>query len=362
MDSIIKHPKYKLFHTSKENLEGLLHALDKAESTIDLEFFYLLPDEIGRQVLDILINKATQGVKVRILVDAIGSFSLSQSMYPEAFQKAGGHIRFFNSPIPFSINSKSLWYFRNHRRTVVIDNKELFVSSLCIGEHTKDWIETGILISNSQAIEEASCAFDTTWHKSLHKTFKIGSSSKISTDCFSYLTQAPLQSQRHIYYDLINRIRNANKTIILIAPYIIPDSRLIRALRQAKRRKVEVNIICPEKTDITIADLARNTYIDNLLLNNINIYMSKNMIHSKVAIFDNEVSHIGTMNLDNVSLRYNYEATLLIENRDCVEEMTNFVNKNILSNSRKIHLAEWRKRKILTKILEKLIWPIRKLL
>lgn len=362
MDEIEHHPRYKLFHNSKDNIDGMIDILKEAKESIDIEAFYFLPDAIGRQILDVLISKAIAGVQVRLLADSMGSFSLSQSLYVDAFRKAGAHIRFFNSFIPFSKTSKSLWYFRNHRRTIIIDKKELYVGSICVGEPTCDWIETGITVSHTQAVAQAQKAFIDTWHRSLHKTFKVGSSSKLSTDCFSYLTQSPMQGQRHIYNIFIDRIKNAKQSITLIAPYIVPDNKFLKALKRAKRRKIDIKIITSKETDSDLADLGRNTYILSMLTHGISIYFHPKMIHSKVAIFDNEVACISTMNLDNVSLRYNYECALYIDNKDCVNEILHAVNKDMIEGATKLHIHEWNKRSLWTQFLEILIWPVRKFL
>jgi cardiolipin synthase A/B len=355
-------PEYRLYHHSKECIDGIIELLERATTQIDIEAFYLLPDSVGRSVLELLTRKALAGVRVRLLVDSMGSFSMSQSLFIEALQKAGAHIRFFNSLVPFSKSNKSFWYFRNHRRSIIVDETELFVGSFCIGELTMEWRETCILIKNSMAVAQASKTFKETWRKTSHPTFKIGSSSKSSTDCFSYITQAPLQRQRYIYTSLINDIRTAQKSIILIAPYIIPDRALLRAIRGARRRNVSVTIITSAKTDSTLADLGRNTYISRLLHMGVVIYFVDHMVHSKVMIFDNVKAYIGTLNLDSVSLRYNYESTIITDSLHCVHDLTDSFSDILSQYDLQLNLDTWHKRPAFTKIAEALVWPFRSFL
>lgn len=362
MDGQPLKPEYKLFHTSAANIDGMIAMIKKAEESIDIETFYFLPDAIGRKILDILIEKANEGVAVRLLVDSMGSFSLSQSLYMDAFRKAGVHVRFFNSFIPFSKSNKTFWYFRNHRRTIIVDNFELFVGSICIGEPTTDWLETGIIVKNSQSIEQAAKAFNHTWHKSLHPSFRVGTSSKLSTDAFSYITQAPMHGERYVYNILVDRIRAAKKSVTLVAPYIVPDRRLVRALRNARRRKVEITIITSKETDSRLADLARNTYITRMLMAGFSVYFNDKMIHSKIAVFDDETACISSLNLDNISLRYNYECAMIIDDLDCVKEINHAINRDMLTDATKLHLSTWRQRNLWTRFLENLVWPIRKFL
>lgn len=357
--SSLSVPEYKLFHNSKDSIKGILDLLNSAKTQIEFEAFYFLSDKVGRVILDTLIEKARSGVKIRLLVDSMGSFSLNQSLFIEAIQHAGGHIRFFNSLIPFSKSNKTFWYFRNHRRSIIVDEQELFVGSFCIGEPTENWRETCILIKNSSAVAQANKVFKDTWHKTSHATFKIGSSSKISTDCFSYITQAPLQHQRHIYKSLINDIRKAEKNILLVAPYIVPDRKLQRALKCARNKNVKIQIITPRKTDSVLADLGRNTYISWFLHKKIDIYFTDEIIHSKVCVFDNKKAYIGTFNLDNVSFRYNYESTIIMDSLNCITDLKSSFQDILMDISLCVNIQNWEKRSFRLKILEILIWPFR---
>jgi len=355
-------PSYTLLHSSVQCLEQIISLVQSAQTSIDIETFYVLPDSIGRHVLDLLLEKARHGVKVRLLVDAMGSFSLGQSLYIEEFRKAGAHLRSFNSFVPFSKSKKTLWYFRNHRRTMVIDGKKLFCGSVCIGEPTNHWIETGIVVEKSKAVDQASTAFGKTWKKSLHPTFKIGNSNMASADAFSYLTQAPLQGQRHIYRKLVQYIRSAEKEVILVAPYIIPDSRLMRALRRARKRRVTIYLIGPQKSDSRIADIARDSYIKWFLARGISLHLIDQMIHSKVAIIDNQIAFIGTMNLDNISLRYNYESAIVTDHKACIAELRASFAPFLENPSFIVDTEKWSRRPWFSQFLELLVWPIRKLL
>ncbi len=355
-------PQYTFQFSARASIDALLIMIERATKSIDIELFYILPDSIGRPVLDALLQKASAGVTVRILVDSMGSLSLGQSMYVDAFRKAKVHMRFFNSLIPFTKYSKSIWYFRNHRRTIIVDREELMVGSFCIGEPAIDWVEISMIVKNTTAVAEARKVFDTTWKKSVHSTFRIGHTNTISTDCFTYITQSPLQRRRNMYKLLIEKIRQARTEITLIAPYIVPDRRLIRTLRAARKRKVHIKMITPKETDWTIADYARGTYIEGLLKMGIEIYFTPTMLHAKTAIFDQEQAIVGTLNLDNVSLRYNYECGVHIDDVSCVTALRIGIQEHILPSAQRLHLFEWRKRGIWKKYTETLIWPLRKFL
>lgn len=377
-------PTYNLYHTAKESIDALKRRLMEAEISIEFETFYILPDSIGREILDILLAKARSGVKVRLLCDTVGSFSISTSAYVKELHKAGSTVKFFNTIVPFKKTAKTIWYLRNHRRTIIIDSKVLFVGSICIGEPAIEWIETMIELKHTDAIGQARTVFNETWKKSSHPTFRIGNSSQFGTDAFSYLTQSPLQKQRHLYRILINKIKQAKKSIVIAVPYLIPDHRLFRRLRKATKRGVNVTLICPAKTDFFLADLARDSYIHTMLRRKIEIYFLPFMVHSKVAIFDADHDYqmgsepkepyvpntsgvpsamIGTLNLDNISLRYNYECAIYTDNQDCVHELHASIISHIHRHPEsRLTIHDWEKRGIWRKVLEFLMLPFRKLL
>lgn len=355
-------PEFNLQYSARTSIDALMIMIERARHSIDLELFYILPDSIGRPVLDALLHKARSGVEVRLLADSMGSLSLGQSMYVDAFKAAKAHIRFFNSLFPFASHNKSIWYLRNHRRTVIVDGIELMVGSFCIGEPAIEWREVSLTIKNSIAVHEAQKVFNETWKKSVHNTFRIGHTTRISTDCFTYLTQSPLQKRRIMYKLLIEKIRNAKQRIILVSPYIIPDRKLLRSLKGARKRKVHITIITPQHTDWKSADYARGTFIDTLLKSKIDIYFTPYMLHAKVAIFDFEQAIVGTLNLDNISLRYNYECGIHIDDQSCVDTLSRDIQERFIEGAHKLNRADWHKRSILTKLMEKLIWPFRKLL
>ncbi len=363
-----QHASFHLYHTAGDAIAALKRRLVEAESSIEFETFYILPDDIGREILDILLKKAREGIKVRLLCDAMGSLSLASSLYIKELHKAGSSIKFFNTILPFSKARKALWYLRNHRRTIIIDGKILFVGSVCIGEPARDWIETVIELRHSDSIAQARAVFNKTWKKSSRRTFRIGNAAEISTDAFSYITQAPMQKQRHLYDLLLRKIKEARTSIMLAAPYLIPDRRLFRALRKAAKRGIRITLICPRKTDFLTADLARDSFVHTMLRLKIETYFFPMMIHSKVAIFDAESDSaasaiIGTLNLDNISLRYNYECAIYSDDRNCVSElhahMTSLIHRHPES---RLTIRAWEKRGLSRKILEFLMLPFRKLL
>lgn len=356
---------YYLCFTSKDCTNLIKETIIKAEESIDIEAFYFREEGVGLEILNLLIDKAKEGLKIRLILDHLGSYALSNSNILKVLLESNVKIKFFNSILPFSKNQKSLWFLRDHRRTILIDNKQLLTGSFCIGGPTNNWIEIGILIKDELNINKARRVFNKTWVKTHGKTFNIGSVNKkdmSDTNDFNYITQSPLQLRKYIYKYYVRSIKNSSESIYIVVPYFMPNQRFIRRLIKASKRQVSVNLILSEETDVKILDLARNACIKNLLDNGINIYFSKYMIHSKFTIFDNKEAFIGTMNLDSRSINYNYECGLKILNPECIKSLNTYIKDFLIKNSTKIELNSWNQRSLWLKTKERFFWFFRSIL
>lgn len=359
----IDDPTVWSFTTStQEAWQSIMKTCEDAQESIYIEQFLFTPDQIGQQFIELFIKKAKAGVHVKIIVDSVGSFGLGRSMYLDAMEEAGVKVKFFNWMLPFSKNSRTLWYFRNHRRLFIIDRSIMITGGTCIGKRMEDWRETQIKIEGP-VVQQAVKVFDQTWKKVYKKhTRSLGTQYKSGIDGFSYITHAPLLGERHVYHRLIDAIRQSKKYVYLTSPYFLPDHRLQRVLVLAVRRGVDVRILMPAVGDHKIVDLGADTYFEFLLSKGVKIFRyMPTMIHAKTAVVDNDWAMVGTMNLDNVSLRYNFESAVVITNPFCVDELKGHFMQD-LKVSKEMDLEEWKTRPLFRKFKELLVWPIRKFL
>jgi cardiolipin synthase len=245
---------------------------------------------------------------------------------------------------------------------IITDRSTMITGGTCIGKRMEDWRETQIKIEGP-VVQQAVKVFDQSWKKVYKKhTHSLGTQYKSGLDGFSYITQAPLLRERHIYYRLIDAIRQSRKCVYLTSPYFLPDNRLQRVLVLAARRGVDVRILMPAVGDHKIVDLGSDTYFEFLLSKGVKVFRyTPSMIHTKTAVIDDDWAMVGTMNLDNVSLRYNFESAIITTNPLCVDELKgHFMND--LKVSKQMNLDEWKARPRFRKFKELLVWPIRKFL
>lgn len=357
---------YELSFTSKECVNSIKDRILAAKSSINMEMYYFVNDTVGSEIIHLLTQKAKEGLKIRLIFDHVGSYEFSKET--ETLKELADHgvkVMFFNSIIPFTKNRKTFWFLRDHRRTIVIDDEYLFTGGVCVGNIAINWKELGIFIKDRELALKTSLIFNRTWNKVYHPSFNIGSTAKNDLDFlndFNYITQSPFQFKRHIYKYYIKAIKESKESIYLISPYFVPDRKIKRQLIFASKRHNNVHLIIPKNTEIPVVDIARNTYINQLLKAGVHVYFHNEMVHSKFSIFDNKQAFIGTLNLDNLSLAYNYECGIITINNDCVSEINNHIKTDLIQYSTKLTLDSWKNRSLLTKIVEKFVWLFRKLL
>lgn len=361
-DTIAPAPTTWRFTTSTtEGWDILLKEISQARESIYMEQFLFTPDSVGQKFMELFMKKAREGCSVKLIFDSFGSRSLGQSLYLKALADAGVKVKFFNWTLPFSKHSKKLFYFRNHRRIVLIDRKKMFTGGICIDKEMENWRETQILVEGP-VVDQALMVFDKTWKRVYKKrTLNLGIQYKSGLDGFSFITQSPLIAGHHLYNRLIDAIRGAQKEIYLTTPYFLPDARLQRVLILARKRGVDVRILLPKNSNILIVDIGSATYYRHLLKHGVRIFRYENMVHAKVAFIDGDWAMIGSMNLDNVSLKYNFESAIITTNPLCASEVREHFMKD-LQEAKELSLEVWQTRSSWQKFLEILVWPIRKFL
>jgi cardiolipin synthase len=169
---------------------------------------------------------------------------------------------------------------------------------------------------------------------------------------FQFLYGIPIPRRRHLYYKLINSIEAAKKQIYLVTPYFVPNLRLLQVLRQSAKRGVEIKLIVSKRTDHPWIDRAAHFYFKPLINAGIKVYQYETRtIHVKMAACDNTVGFIGSQNLDNLSLFFNHEGSLVSTNPEFITQIQKQFTDD-LGSCREIKLPEWDHRPMLDRLIE----------
>ncbi len=295
-----------------------------AEKSIEFEQYILLDDGAGHRFLELFAEKARAGVKIRLLLDPIGSLGVESS---ESFKKiiaAGGDIKFYNRLGIVNLFFPGTWYPRNHTKTLLIDGKVGFVGSVCLSEEMRDWNDFHMRFEGAlcREVEEA------------FKISQVGSQTSYEDiDAqFRYKFSQPHRHHNPLYEELLIEIFKAQKEICLVSPYFLPPRRLRKALFAAIKRGVKVKIMISEKTDVRIADFVSRTYFRSLLRHGARIFLySGQMLHSKYAAIDQSWATIGSSNMDYLSLLHNREANVLVREPETVTAVQNHFKDDLKS-------------------------------
>jgi cardiolipin synthase len=350
---------WTLYASNEEAWEAMLADCAAATESIVLEQFIFVADGFGQKLIDICAERAKAGVKVRFLWDAAGSFTLWGSNIAADLKKQSIELVFWKTLIPgyYKVPNFRSWYLRNHRRTLVIDGKIGYTGSICVRDGMKSWRDTNVRLEGP-VVREMTSAFERMWARALgHKP--LPPRIKARDHEFRYVTSYPAPGRRHIYTSLVEAIRHARRYIYITTPYFVPTPRLIRVIKLAAHRGVDVRLIVPEKSDFYAVDLGARSYFETLLKSGVRIFTYSNtMIHSKTVVIDGSWSTVGTLNLDRQSLLYNYEANIITGNSRFAEELAaHFVHD--MHKSKEILYGQWRDRFFIERLPEIAIRPLR---
>ena len=336
----------------KTTFEAIFEALEHAQESIHLQYYIFEEGELADRLLNLFQRKISRNVKVRMIYDGIGSFSLSKS-YLKKLHAIGVEVYPF-LPFRFGRFLVSLNY-RNHRKIIVIDDKVAFTGGINISDKylkgdplLGNWHDMHLRIEGSAAAQ-LNYVFAMDWYLVSEKPipltvptkFGVGSEAKKSVqivyggpdDDFPILEQAYL-----------GIIHSAKKYLYVINPYVIPGQAILQALLMAALSGVDVRILLSEKSDSKIVNWSIRSYFGSLLKSGIKIYLFHDgFLHSKIMVSDDAISTIGTANFDDRSFEHNYEVNAIIYDRDFAKLLKQDFLKDI-NVSRMLSYAEHKDR------------------
>ena len=339
----------------------LIGCIERAKEHIHIEYFIIKDDQIGNEIRRLLIEKAKQGVKVRVIYDAVGSFRLS-NYYIDSLKKAGAEIfPFF--PVAFPLFSRDLNY-RNHRKIVVVDGIVGFVGGLNIGDEYLGksdkfnfWRDTHLEIKG-EAVYALQTIFLNDWNyvsKQIIDGADFFPEHTIHKQALmQVVASGPDSEWQAILQAFYKMMASATDKIWITTPYLVPEESLMMGLKTAALSGVDVRIIIPSQPDHFFVYWLSQSNIEALLEAGVKIYQYKNgFIHSNIIIADRLSATVGTTNLDIRSLEINFEVNAFIYDVPTIIRLEeDFVRD--LKECNEYSLEQFKKRKFRYKFLEAL--------
>ena len=302
--------------------DAMYEAVEGAVSYVLVQFYIVKDGAVSRRLKDLLIHKASQGVRIHFLYDEIGCLKLSDS-YLEELAAASIQVSGFKTTQGrqnrFQIN------FRNHRKLLIVDGKIGFIGGHNLADEYLDFRDTHARIYGP-AVQQIQLAFLKDWFWATREIPEFSSSvvkSKEQNYAAAILKTGPADHYFDCSVVFSSIVHNARQRLWITSPYFVPDDIMVRALQSASLRGVDVRILIPGKADHYFVELASLTYYDDMKKFGVKIYRyQEKFLHQKVFIADDWLAGIGTVNLDNRSLYLNFEATALIADTGFVGEVS----------------------------------------
>ena len=305
----------RLLLDGHETFSAMKRALTHAEHCINLEYFSFHDDETGRAVAGILMERALHGVKVRMILDAAGSWRLGRK-FIRKLEGSGVEFRRFS---PFT-------FHRDHRKIITVDGVTGFLGGFNIGDiYLRQWRDTHLQIEGN-AVRELDDIFAGMWKKS-------GGNDDVpctlnSIECSGECVPVKISASgeggnfRAVVDEYIRVILSAHKRIWITTPYFAPDERFMNALCNAAKNGVDARIIIPSWSNHTLVSWASQSYIDALIAGGVRVFTYREgFIHAKTMIADYHVASVGTANLDALSSGINYEVQAFVYSTRLVREL-----------------------------------------
>ena len=318
--------------TGDEVFTEMLAAIGAAKGSVCLEIYFFLDSPIGIRFREALILACQRGAKVRVLVDAVGSYRLPGT-YWDSLRSAGGEVRQFNP-----VTLKRL-IIRNHRKLLVCDGRVAFIGGFNIateyeGDGVKSgWCDVGMKIEGA-LVAPLELSFEAMFMRAKfrHKRFallrKSDARNIVALPKEQLLLSGPGRGRNPFKRALHVDLKRA-KNVQIIMAYFLPTLRLRRDLMRMARRGGKVQLVLAGKSDVQLSLLAAHNLYRRFLKGNIEIYeYQPQILHAKLLIVD-DIVYLGSANLDTRSLRINYELMIRFENKTIAEEARAIFSKKL---------------------------------
>ncbi|WP_172370705.1 cardiolipin synthase [Sporosarcina jiandibaonis] len=360
----------EVFNDGAAKFTALIEDLENAKDHIHFQYYIVRLDNLGKRLLDVLIQKAKQGVQVRLLYDDMGSRGVHKRHFRELIRHGGQVEAFFPSILPL-INPRL--NYRNHRKIVVIDGRIGYIGGFNVGDEYLGlkkrfgyWRDTHLRIEGS-AVHPIQTRFILDWNQAsanqdieYNDAFFPAIPQKGSVS-MQIVSSGPDSEWEQIKDGYLKMIFRAEKYIYIQTPYFIPDVSFVDALRIACLSGVDVRIMIPNKPDHMFVYWATYANVGYLLKAGAKIYIYDNgFLHSKQIVIDDEVSTVGTANIDVRSFKLNFEVNAFIYDRDKSHELAELFEQDMLLST-ELTLDLYNKRSTMIKLKESianLISPI----
>ena len=351
--------RYDVLTNGDQIFPAMLDAINRARRRVSFETYIYDTGEVADKFTGALEAAARRGVKVDIIVDAIGASSMEQE-HADRLREAGCTLLQFNTPKWYSLENLN---YRTHRKILVVDGEVGFTGGVGVADHwlgnaqdKEHWRDTQVRVLGPTARLLDAAFYEDLIEASETVTPEIDDTPQTHDEEGASLLvrSSPTGGSNDLKRLYLLLIAGATKTLDITTPYFVTDESTMWALEDAVKRGVRIRIVVEgDITDAMPVKYASRHAYDRLLSLGIELHeYQPTMMHTKVLVADRTVSMFGSANFDNRSLELNEELNVAVASRDLAARLTADFEQD-LRGSRKLELATWRKRSPLQKARER---------
>ena len=364
----IKGNHIELLSDTDTIFNRLIDDINNANSNIEMVFYIWNEGGKADDVEQALIQATQRGVTCRLMIDSAGSRHFIRSKACQRMRAAGIIIieALQVNLLRFMFRRLDL---RQHRKVAIIDNYISYTGSMNIvdprffkqNKHVGEWVDimirmNGPVTTLMGAIYASDWELETGKHLALPQITDFAEPPEEKKHIMQLIPSGPGYTENMIHQVLLTAIYSAQEKIIFTTPYLVPSDDILHAICTAAQRGVEVIIITPKKNDSLMVKWASRAFFSELLSSGVKLYQfNDNLLHTKSVLIDNQLSLVGTVNLDMRSLWLNFEITTVIDDAQFAKSLSQLL-KQYLSQSEEINIQKWKKRPIWQRVIERLFY------
>ncbi|WP_068596481.1 cardiolipin synthase [Vaginella massiliensis] len=355
----------------EEKFPLFLETLRAAKHHIHLEYYIFEFDLIGSQIIEILLEKAAQGVIVRLIVDDFGSPRLNRkakTLFKDSLLQ-------YQTFLPVRFSSLANSNYRNHRKIMIVDSEIAFVGGINISDkyintqsyHKNNktyWRDTSLCV-RGESVDMLEFQFWLSWSMTDGKMYPIENKAyhfpkqavacpKLVRSVIGFSYSSPGSDVPSAMESMILAITLAKEKVCITTPYFIPSEEFKLALLIAVSSGVEVNLILPEKGDSFIVQQASLSFLKNLMKRGVNVHLyQKGFVHAKTIVVDDKLAFVGTVNLDNRSFFINFEISAVFYDEKSIAKLQRQFDADLL-HTKQITYDQWKSISVVSRAIASL--------
>jgi cardiolipin synthase len=350
--------KIDILSDGKTTFDAMFNAIQNANNHIHIEFFIFGNDKISNQLRELLIEKASSGVRVRMIYDYWGSFFLSR-WYLQTLREAGVYLRPF---LPLRLRfGRSKINYRNHRKILIVDGEVGFTGGLNVadryifGNALGMWRDTFVRFEGS-VVHGLQQLFLMDWYfverKLITDPKYYPIPKKFDSNLAQIVISGPDTQWESIMQGIASAIMSATRYVYIHTPYFIPNDVIENCIQMSAMSGVDVRIMIPARSDSRLSDACTFSYMGRLLEAGVKVYRyTEGFLHSKAIVIDDFISIVGSANLDERSFNQNFEANAFIYEEKTANRLKELFFRD-MQNCEELTIEAWTNRRRRQKLKE----------